>query len=789
MGSLIKSFTVARNALKRDEEQSAVAAMRSIERVRNGVNLTDLKATDNGAYNVIRDLSTFTGIISRSGENASVTPVGEAFERLYKLSAADAWRWLLTRSLWLYIVPNGTQAAVNTAASQLGYDFGFFRTFLGLLTTLAALPGDLRFVSFEELCLLYSDDAAWQEDSTKLMVKVLQNRVSNPKIESSARAFLDDLENSYSIPRDNFSALIGKAYSQTGLFEYRRAGGKVVAIALSSTLDAVLHRRVRHVIDNPVSWGGQDWEEFLALKGGNELPEEVSLAPSEEPPEVEELANLSGLVETAASDLATAGLRYENSLIKRFAAALLAKRFVILTGLSGSGKTRLAQAFAAWICPKWSSPLVRFSAGEVVESNRVQYRVTASDALAVEFESDGTLVALPYALIDEWIEVIKANGFTKKSSAREIREVVTKDSAYSSQLSSFETHLKAAAFALIERKSHTSVAKHFEIVSVGPDWTSRDSSLGYVDALNPGSFVRTTEIVDLLLRANADPTQPFFLILDEMNLSHVERYFSDFLSSAESDEPIFIHGGTAAIDGVPPRLPWPTNLFVVGTVNVDETTYMFSPKVLDRANTIEFRVSRGDMHSHMSGTEERVSIRKLEGAGAAYARAFLAAGSAGLNKAAIAKQFGEEIGLLFDVLQGAGAEFGFRSATEMLRFFQAYELLGPAEDPSVAVDAQVLQKVLPRMNGSRKRLEGLLCALGVFCCHPRAWSEGALTEQSREQIASRSKEASQLSEPSLHPLSPTYEYKGNAVLPTSFFKIKRMLERVDSDGFTSFAEA
>ena len=81
--------------------------------------------------------------------------------------------------------------------------------------------------------------------------------------------------------------------------------------------------------------------------------------------------------------------------------------------------------------------------------------------------------------------------------------------------------------------------------------------------------------------------KPFFLILDEMNLSHVERYFADFLSAMESKEEIPLHDSEDE-KIIPQSIEIPKNLFVIGTVNVDETTYMFSPKVLDRANVIEF---------------------------------------------------------------------------------------------------------------------------------------------------------------------------------------------------------
>ena len=72
-----------------------------------------------------------------------------------------------------------------------------------------------------------------------------------------------------------------------------------------------------------------------------------------------------------------------------------------------------------------------------------------------------------------------------------------------------------------------------------------------------------------------------------MNLSHVERYFSDFLSAMESEDPIHLHDNKE-LEAPKWKIELPINLLVVGTVNVDETTYMFSPKVLDRANTLEF---------------------------------------------------------------------------------------------------------------------------------------------------------------------------------------------------------
>ena len=102
-----------------------------------------------------------------------------------------------------------------------------------------------------------------------------------------------------------------------------------------------------------------------------------------------------------------------------------------------------------------------------------------------------------------------------------------------------------------------------------------------------------------------------------MNLAHVERYFADFLSGIESREPVV--PGLELIDGqwVDPEhgehWPIPNNLIVVGTVNVDETTYMFSPKVLDRAFTFEFRVRADDLDGHSGGRPSRCGLATCAG--------------------------------------------------------------------------------------------------------------------------------------------------------------------------------
>lgn len=129
---------------------------------------------------------------------------------------------------------------------------------------------------------------------------------------------------------------------------------------------------------------------------------------------------------------------------------------------------------------------------------------------------------------------------------------------------------------------------HWTLVAVSPDWRDPSGFLGYFNALGPyPNFVRKPAL-DLVLNARADPERPYFLILDEMNLAHVERYFAPFLSAMETGTRLHLHGYTDVTTDVPPSIRWPRNLFIGGTVNMDETTHGLSDKVLDRAFVIEF---------------------------------------------------------------------------------------------------------------------------------------------------------------------------------------------------------
>jgi 5-methylcytosine-specific restriction enzyme B len=262
------------------------------------------------------------------------------------------------------------------------------------------------------------------------------------------------------------------------------------------------------------------------------------------------------------------------------------------------------------------------------------------------------------------------------------------------------------------------------VLPVRPDWTGPEALLGYEDALRsaeektPVWFV--PEALQLILRAIDDPTVPYLLILDEMNLAHVERYFADFLSGTESRQSILPDlvrrddDSAWEVRSVPgERVPLPRNLFVVGTVNVDETTYMFSPKVLDRAWTYEFRVDADALDPDRGRPSAATSapdavVQQLCGLVEdddwhlrhPYARR---------------DELVAELRDMHRTLARVGFEFGHRTMFESLRFAAIYAAMGSTDaststSPSVdeVLDLILMQKILPRLHGSRRRLEPLL---------------------------------------------------------------------------------
>jgi 5-methylcytosine-specific restriction protein B len=353
-----------------------------------------------------------------------------------------------------------------------------------------------------------------------------------------------------------------------------------------------------------------------------------------------------------------AGLIFSEKMVARFIASLCSKPFVICSGLSGSGKTKLAQAFVHWIC-----------------------------------ESE----------------------------------------------------------------------EQYKIIPVGADWTNREPLLGYPNAIESEKYVAPENgALELILAAITNKKKPYFLILDEMNLSHVERYFADFLSAMESKEPIPLHK-IEGLEKITTTLTLPKNLFIIGTVNIDETTYMFSPKVLDRANTIEFRIDEDDLKNYFQNTAE-LNMDVLKGEGLEMASSFLEmATSPTVKDMSIHKEI---LIYFFSELKKSGAEFGYRTTHEIGRLIKKLEELDIKGDD--LMDIAIMQKLLPKLHGSRNKLTKVLIKLGELCLVDLSDCKANYFDKTEEI---------------------NFKEDDNIKYKLSFEKIVRMYKNALDNGFASYAEA
>ncbi|MCI7009184.1 MAG: DUF3578 domain-containing protein [Parabacteroides sp.] len=171
--------------------------------------------------------------------------------------------------------------------------------------------------------------------------------------------------------------------------------------------------------------------------------------------------------------------------------------------------------------------------------------------------------------------------------------------------------------------------KNFEMVQVKPNWHDSGELIGYVSRVSGKAEFVAGDFLKFVAKAWEDLETPYFLCLDEMNLAPVEQYFAEYLSVVESrkrnddgmvvTDPILKKANeewyfnlTASLTSDEEirkqfndeGISLPQNLIVVGTVNMDETTFSFSRKVLDRAMTIE--MNEVDLYGGLIDRHERI---------------------------------------------------------------------------------------------------------------------------------------------------------------------------------------
>lgn len=320
--------------------------------------------------------------------------------------------------------------------------------------------------------------------------------------------------------------------------------------------------------------------------------------------------------------------------------------------------------------------------------------------------------------------------------------------------------------------------RNFCMVQVKPNWHDSSELIGYVSRLNGEKFV-VGPFLRFLAAAIKDPDTPYFLCLDEMNLAPVEQYFAEYLSVIESrklneegiieTDPIIEFENTDAYGNLidqlfdtpeerkayktaegGKRLTIPQNFFVVGTVNMDETTFSFSRKVLDRAMTIE--MNEVDLHG---------GLEKGAGNEIGYI------GNCIIGDAAEGCDIYEDNRDLCDqvlayleqvnaILEGTPFKIAYRTRNEFLMYAVNRKALAPDSQLWQSLDEMTSMKILSRIEGDEERTKKVLEGLK------------ALVE---EQIVAQ---------------MPTDAGETPALQSISAAKIKEMLEKLQATGFTSY---
>ena len=313
--------------------------------------------------------------------------------------------------------------------------------------------------------------------------------------------------------------------------------------------------------------------------------------------------------------------------------------------------------------------------------------------------------------------------------------------------------------------------RNFCMVQVKPNWHDSTELIGYVTRISgtpeyiPGPFLR------FLAAAIKEPEVPYFLCLDEMNLAPVEQYFAEYLSVIESrklnpdgtitTDPIIkpedtqeYHDLIGKLLGDEERLKGttltiPQNLFVVGTVNMDETTFSFSRKVLDRAMTIE--MNEVDLH----GGLERSVGNEIGYIG----KSIIGDAAEGCDIYEDNRELCDDVLAYLEkvnaILEGTPFKIAYRTRNEFLMYAVNRKALAPDSQLWQTLDEMTSMKILSRIEGDEERTKKVLDGLKTLV---------------EEQITA---------------LIPAAEEGKSATQSISAAKIDEMLAKLKS-GFTSY---
>ena len=290
------------------------------------------------------------------------------------------------------------------------------------------------------------------------------------------------------------------------------------------------------------------------------------------------------------------------------------------------------------------------------------------------------------------------------------------------QLSNLYLSLKTKPFTILAGISGTgkskiirlladSIGADYTLISVRPDWNDATEILGYKNL--DDKFIKG-QLTKTILKAKENKNKIYFICLDEMNLARVEYYLSDYLSIIESRKKV---GKDIITDNIVEyqedneniSLHIPDNLYLIGTVNMDDTTFQFSRKVLDRANTIEF--SDVDLDNLFFETNE--GVESLNVSNDFLKTTYLKTMDIEEEYREYAKEVNKKIIEINEILKKSQKQFAYRVRDEIL-FYLVENKKANLLDEDTAFDYQIMQKILPAINGSEQSVYQVLIDLLNF---------------------------------------------------------------------------
>lgn len=489
------------------------------------------------------------------------------------------------------------------------------------------------------------------------------------------------------------------------------------------------------------------------------------------------------MAEYLYNNYSKAGFNFTKDVISNYCLSLYTKPFVILSGISGTGKTKIAQLFQPYVeevkneydvtkkknigkeyitlilrdgiingdgrgnFKKEDLPLL-LSPEEFAEYEKEKAKLLEKGT-ADNFnqlygmtlvDSDGKEYSIQFYVQRAQSPLIRARFKSKRGAVPEYdlqpylkKKYKVDDVIQLEKISEKRFRIVKSEDEEIINLEKSVKIKTYEdnicLIPVKSDWTDPSGIMGFYNIIEKqyhiGPFLKH------LLFAIENPDVPFFVILDEMNLSKIEYYLSDVLSVLEtrlsdqatgqiiSKEKIMLHSASSSddyiatddeyFDSIPAKVTIPLNFYITGTINIDETTYTPSPKVLDRANVIEF--NEVDLNKYFNDVKTEDNSQFVLHKVPDFTKPVVSSPKISTD---LPESVKKEIININDILKKYNLHFGYRIASEISLYIshvQEFIITPNDEILNKALDYQITQKILPKINGTQARIERAILEL------------------------------------------------------------------------------